>query len=92
MIRSFRHKGLARLFADTDARGVRADLVPKLLRLLDRLDAAASPDDMDLPGYHFHPLKGAQRGRFSVRITGNWRLTFGFDGQDSTDVDLEDYH
>ena len=47
---------------------------------------------MDLPGYHFHPLKGAQRGRFSVRITGNWRLTFGFDGQDSTDVDLEDYH
>jgi len=47
---------------------------------------------MDLPGYRFHALKGERRGRFSVRVKGNWRLTFGCTGQDCIDVDLEDYH
>jgi len=92
VIRGFRHKGFARLFRDGDARGVRPDFAPRLLRMLDRLDAAVVPDDMDLPGYRFHRLTGDQKGRFSVRVSGNWRLTFGFDGQDCIDVDLEDYH
>ena len=60
--------------------------------MLDRLDAAVVPDDLDLPGYRFHRLTGDQKARFSVRVSGNWRLTFGFDGQDCIDVDLEDYH
>ena len=91
MIRSFRHKGPARLFRDGDVRGVRTDFAPRLLRMLDRLDTAVVPDDLDLPGYHFHRLTGDRRGRFSVRVSGNWRLTFGFDSQDCIDVDLEDY-
>jgi len=75
-----------------DVRGIRPDLAPKLVRLLDRLDAAVRPEGMDLPGYRFHALKGERRGRFSVRVKGNWRLTFGCTGQDCIDVDLEDYH
>lgn len=60
--------------------------------MLDRLEAAEHPEDMNLPGYRWHPLKGAQKGRFACDVSGNWRLTFGFDGKDAVDVDLEDYH
>ncbi len=59
--------------------------------MLDRLDATIRPDDMDLPGYRFHPLKGQRKGTYAVSVSGNWRLTFRFDGEDATDVDLEDY-
>jgi proteic killer suppression protein len=52
---------------------------------------ARRPGDMDVPGYVFHPLQG-RSNRYSVRVTGNWRITFGFDGDDAIDVDLEDYH
>ncbi len=61
-------------------------------RQLDRLDAATKPEDMDLPGYRFHPLKGDRKGVYAVSVSGNWRLTFRFAGEDATDVDLEDYH
>ncbi|MCP4379927.1 MAG: hypothetical protein GY798_00615 [Hyphomicrobiales bacterium] len=57
--------------------------------MLARLDAAAVPSDMNLPGYHFHQLDD---GRYSVRVTGNWRITFGWDDDDATDVSIEDYH
>ena len=60
--------------------------------MLDRLDAVARPDDMNLPGYKFHQLSGDRRGIYSVTVTGNWRITFRFDGEDAIDVDLEDYH
>jgi proteic killer suppression protein len=56
------------------------------------LDSAARPEDMDLPGYHFHRLIGRERGRFSIRVTGNWRTTFAWEGEDAIEVDLEDYH
>lgn len=49
-------------------------------------------NDMNLPGYHFHELKGKRRGAFAVRVTGNWRITFRFVGEDAFDVNLEDYH
>jgi len=55
------------------------------------LDAAAAPEDMHLPGFHFHRLRG-QSVRYSVRVTGNWRLTFAWDESDAIQVDLEDYH
>jgi proteic killer suppression protein len=92
MIRNFRHKGLRRFFAESDCRGIPAQHAARMVRLLDRLDAADKPEDMDLPGYRFHPLKGDRLGDYAVSMSGNWRLTFRFDGKDATDVDLEDYH
>lgn len=67
-------------------------MLSRLSRLLDRLDVAVKPDDMDLPGYRFHTLKGNRNGHFSVTVTANWRLTFWFEGEDAFDVNLEDYH
>ena len=60
--------------------------------MLDRLDAALRSEDMNLPGYRFHSLKGGRKGSYAVSVSGNWRLTFRFDGEDAADVDLEDYH
>ena len=59
-------------------------------RILRALDVAKKPDDMNLPGYYFHALRGSRR--WSTRVTGNWRITFGWDGMDAIEVDLEDYH
>lgn len=75
-----------------DYRGIQPQHAPRLERLLDRLDAAARPEDMNLPGYDFHELKGQRKGTFAVKVSGNWRLTYRFEGEDATDVDLEDYH
>ena len=61
-------------------------------RMLDRLDAAVVPEDMDLPGFKFHELKGKRKGIYAVSVSGNWRITFKFDGEGAFDVDLEDYH
>lgn len=92
VIRTFKHKGLARLFEKSDHRGVPAQHGPRIERMLDRLDASLRPGDMDLPGYRFHPLKGERIGEFAVSVSGNWRMTFRFDGEDASDVNLEDYH
>lgn len=92
MIRSFRHRGLERYFKRSDHRGIPADFVGRLSRVLDRLEAATRPEDMNLPGYRFHPLKGKRRGSYSVQVSGNWRITFRFDRGDAIDVNLEDYH
>ncbi len=67
-------------------------MLSKVSRLLDRLNVAVKPEDMDLPGYRFHALKGNRNGHFSVTVTANWRLTFRFEGEDAFDVNLEDYH
>ena len=61
-------------------------------RMLDRLDAAVVPEDMDLQGFKFHELKGKRKGIYAVSVSGNWRITFKFDGEGAFDVDLEDYH
>lgn len=92
MILNFRHKGLERFFSKSDYRGIPAQHAARLERLLDRLDAALKPDDMSLPGYRFHPLKGDRKGTYAVSVSGNWRLTFRFAGEDAADIDLEDYH
>jgi proteic killer suppression protein len=92
VIRSFRHKGLERLFTASTARGIPTAHLPRIERMLDRLDAAVRPDDMSVPGWRFHPLRGARKGRWAVAVSGNLRLTFAFDGEDAVDVDLEDYH
>lgn len=92
MILNFRHKGLERFFSKSDFRGIPAQHAARLERLLDRLDAALKPDDMSLPGYRFHPLKGNRKGTYAVSVSGNWRLTFRFEGEDAVDIDFEDYH
>lgn len=92
MIRTFRHKGLRQLFETGRSRGVSAGLTRRLLRQLDFLNRAGSPQDMNLPGYRLHELKGDRKGTWSVTVSGNWRLTFTFTEGDAGDVDLEDYH
>lgn len=92
MIRSFRHRGLERFFARSDHRGIPAQFAGRLTRVLDRLDVATRPEDMNLPGYRFHALRGRRRGSYAVTVSGNWRLTFRFEGEDAVDVNLEDYH
>ena len=92
MIRSFRSKALRRLVERGDASKLSVPNIRRVETILARLDGAVSPDDMNLPGYGFHGLKGRDKGRYAVDASGNWRITFGWDGKDAVDVDLEDYH
>jgi len=91
MIRSFRDKDLKR-FAETGETGqVPVPNTKRLRRVLMALQAAETPSDMDLPGFGFHALRGARKGTYAVRITGNWRLTFRWD-EGAVNVAVEDYH
>lgn len=92
MIRSFRSKALRRFAEQGDASKLSVPNVARIERILARLDAALVPEDMNLPGYRFHGLKGRDKGRFAVDASGNWRITFGWNGMDAIEVDLEDYH
>ena len=92
MIRSFRHKGLKRLFEDDDHRGIDAQHAEKLNDILARLDASAAIADMDLPGFRLHPLKGDRKGVWAVTVRANWRVIFRFEDGDAFDLDYVDYH
>jgi len=92
MISRFKHKGLELFFTNGSHKGVPAQQGARIERMLDRLDAAREAKDMDLPGFKFHALKGVRQGEFAVSVSGNWRITFEFDGQDAVNVNLEDYH
>jgi toxin HigB-1 len=92
VIQSFRHRGLERFFQSGVKSGIRPDHADRLKLVLGRLAAATVPRDVDLPGLRLHPLKGKLKGRWSVSISGNWRVTFAFSGKDIVDVDYEDYH
>ena len=92
MIIRFRHKGLERLFASGDTRGVSAQQAKRLRRLLASLSTATSPLNMNIAGYQLHPLVGERKGEWAVSVSGNWRLVFRFEGENATDVDLVDYH
>jgi len=92
MIRSIRHKGLRRLYEQDDRRGITQEHVETLRDILARLDAAIKPTDLDLPGFHFHALKGQLRGYFAVTVRANWRVIFRFVEGDALDVDYLDYH
>ena len=91
MIESFRHKGLALLFMNNDASKVRPDLVERCRNRLDVLDNAAVAEDMNLPGFDFHSLRGKPK-RYAVKVNGPWRITFEFADGDAQKVDLENYH
>ena len=86
------HKGLLALYERGDARRLPASLVPRIRRILSDLDAAVQPGDMDIPDYRLHPLTGARRGQWSVRVSGNWRIVFRFENGVPVGVTLVDYH
>ncbi len=92
MIESFRHKGLRKLFEEDDRRKVPAAHSDKIARILARLHEALVVQNMSLPGYKLHPLKGDLAGFWSVSVSGNWRIVFRFDDGTASDVDLIDYH
>jgi toxin HigB-1 len=92
MIVSFRSRALQRFWERDDASKLPPDRVKKIAMLLDRLDAAVHPTDMNLPGLGFHQLSGASRGRYAVSVSANWRITFGWDQENAVQVDFEDYH
>ena len=92
MIKSFKHKGLRKFFESGNRKGIIAEHTSKLARILDRLDASLQPSDMNLPGYKLHQLLGKNKGTWSVRVSGNWRVTFQFEDEDAIMVDYRDYH
>lgn len=92
MIRSFRNKALKRFWERSEASKLPQDRVARIAMILDRLDASVKPDDLNLPGLQFHQLAGRSKGRYAVSVSGNWRITFAWDGENATDVDFEDYH
>ena len=92
MIRTFKSKALAALWNKGDVSKLPPDQVLRIKARLSQLDNAVQPEDMNIPGYFFHPLTGDRAGSFSVRVNGNWRITFRWEGQDALAVDHEDYH
>ena len=92
VIKSFRHNRLKRFFETGKAKGIPADMATRLKIRLDFLNRAAILDDVNLPGWSLHSLKGQRKGEYSVTVTGNYRLTFRFVNGDVEDVNLEDYH
>ena len=92
MIRSIRSKAIRAYWTKGDASGIRPDWLKRVRLVLSRLDVAAVPQEMDLPGLGFHALSGDMAGRYAVSVSRNWRITFAFEGEDAVDVDMEDYH
>ena len=92
MIRSFRSKALSRFAVSGDGSKLSVQNTERVRRILLALNDAARPEAMNLEGYRFHRLKGRDKNRYSVSVSGNWRITFAVDGKDAVDVDLEDYH
>jgi toxin HigB-1 len=92
MIRTFAHKGLEDFFFDGTKRGIQPKHAGRLEGLLDRLDQAREIRDMNFPGSGLHLLEPKQVGRWAVKVSGNWRLTFRFEEGDVFEVDYLDYH
>ena len=92
MILTFRSRALKRFWERDDRSKLPADRIERIAMILDRLDAAAAPADLNLPGLGFHKLSGAAKGRYAASVSANWRITFAWHDADATDVDFEDYH
>lgn len=92
MLISFRHKGLKRFFESGSQAGIQPSHAKRLRLQLAALDTAQTIDDMDIPGFRLHPLKGEDRGRWSIWVNGNWRITFEFLNGNAHVLDYEDYH
>lgn len=92
MIKSFRHKGLRRFFETGRTAGIQAVHARKIRLELTALETAAMIEDMTVPGFHLHPLKGSRKGQWSITVSGNWRITFEFRDGNAYLLDYEDYH
>ncbi|MTW21898.1 type II toxin-antitoxin system RelE/ParE family toxin [Allochromatium palmeri] len=92
MIQSFRHKGLKRFYDSGSTSGIQPHHAKRLRIQLTALDTASCIEDMDIPGFKLHPLKGTGKGRWSIWGNGNWRLTFVFQDGHASVLDYEDYH
>ena len=92
MIQSFRHKGLEKLYRKGNKSGINATHAKRIRLILGVLGAAQELRDINLPGLKMHKLKGELKGFYAVNVSGNWRVTFRFDGKDVFDVDYLDYH
>lgn len=92
MIRSFRNKGLAELYRAGKSAKVRPDMQARALRRLDALNAASDPEELNIPGFDFHPLKGHKPTRYTLHINGPWCITFAWADGEALHVDLEQYH
>lgn len=92
MIASFRHSGLRKYFESGSLAGIQPAHAKRLKMQLAALDTAQSIRDMDIPGFRLHPLKGGERGRWSIWVNGNWRLTFEFENGNALVLNYEDYH
>jgi len=92
MIKSFRHKGLRQLFETGITSGIQANHAKRLRMQLAALDTAHTIEDMEIPGFRLHPLQGDMRGRWSITVNGNWRVTFEFRDGNAFVLDYEDYH
>lgn len=92
VIKNFVHKGIERFFLSGSKAGIQPQHAKRLRLQLERLHRAATPQDMNLPNWRLHALKGNLSGHWAVWVDGNWRLTFSFDGEDAILVDYQDYH
>ena len=92
MIISFKHKGLERFFKNGNKSGIQSNHAARLQLILGRLNASTQPIDMDLPGLSLHQLMGGRNDIWSVKVSGNWRVTFRMDGEHAEIVNYEDYH
>ncbi len=92
MIGSFRSKALRNLWEKNDPSGVNPNARSRIARILSTLESGESLGDLDVPGFRFHALKGFDPKRYSMRVTGNWRITFAWEDGVATAVELEDYH
>ena len=92
MIKTFKHKGLKVFFETGSKAGIQPRHDTKLGRQLIRLNIAKDPSYMNMPGWNLHPLTANLAGHYSVMVSGNWRMTFTFEGEDAVLVDYQDYH
>ena len=92
MILSFKHKGLEKFYLTGSKAGIQPHHAAKLARLLARLDCAKTPQDMNIPGWNLHALSGNLANHWSVKVNGNWRLTFKLENGHAEIVDYQDYH
>jgi toxin HigB-1 len=92
MILSFRSRALKRFWERDETSKLPPDRIQRIAMIHDRLEAAAAPDDLNLPGLGFHKLSGAVKGRYAVSVSANWRITLAWQDLDAVDVDFEDYH
>ena len=92
MIKDFRHKELQRFFETGSKAGIQAAHAIKLQLQLAALHNATKPEDMGAPAWALHPLQGSLKGHWAIKVNGNWRMTFKFEGTDAIVVDYQDYH